>query len=328
MAGWLPLLLFFALFLTTRATAAVVVTRQQQQHSKTIEKGKMVQISKPRAIVDGQAVQIRVTTNNPLHTVHIERIVACSSVDRPYYDFEYQDFASTGCRSHGYGGGLIYSTNPEDTTLTKFRVRIHGNQLFIRKRLVDVHAPVVHLEVLIHLKDEHGNLIHPPGPSWEDYWVMTSRFDVPERMLPLGKEVEAGRKKQKHDKNEEVGLAAKIEDIFGHTNEDDDDLFDLDINETSRSTMYMGHYWGEYTLSIAGSLIIIVGALILLLYNINSRVKRRMKLHKKGLYAPGKDYNTRRKQMVENQVLGWMASAIRNGVYGKSGAKDDGDYPV
>lgn len=109
-----------------------------------------VWLSVPTLVASGQSLRIDIQTWAGMHHARVTRVIACSATDKPFRSFQPTSPETTGCNSHGFERQEIYSVESSaqmGSLASKFRVRQSAQSLYIRRRLVEKHSPVVYLEV-------------------------------------------------------------------------------------------------------------------------------------------------------------------------------------
>ena len=267
-------------------------------------------VSEPLDIVNGESLQfevLRPTLENP---VTLTRVVACSSVDAPYLTYDKQHFTSTGCSSPGYTSVEIYSR--EYPVSSKFAARLAngGRTVYLQKRLVNVHTPVVHLEV-------HGieNTRHPSSTpmAWDEHltYVMERRY------VPIGvkkkkpKLTEKSYWQQFKDKVSSVIYGKKSEEEEG--DQDDDDSDENDNYGRDHYTSYvMGHHWFVYSLLAMGAF----AGLILMILIAGYGTARALHACRQWKLARSMSYEERLTREQQQKTRNAIESATLKGMFG------------
>ena len=113
--------------------------------------GAEIFVSQPVPIVNGRSLRVD-TSFGPGHTyARVERVIACSAIDMPFFEYDPRQPETSGCNSSGYAALEIYSRdialNPAGSLASKFRVRMKQNTILMRRHLLDRRAPLVRLQV-------------------------------------------------------------------------------------------------------------------------------------------------------------------------------------
>lgn len=113
--------------------------------------GAEVFVNQPVPIVNGRSLRMDMNFG-PGHThTRVERVIACSAIDMPFFEYDPSQPETSGCNSSGYAALEIYSRaialNPAGSLASKFRVRMKQNTILMRRHLLDRRAPLVRLQV-------------------------------------------------------------------------------------------------------------------------------------------------------------------------------------
>lgn len=239
----------------------------------------------------------------------------------------------TGCNSPGFERQQIYSIeemHAHGSLASKFRVRQTAQSLYIRRRLVEKHSPVVYLEVHLDVQDENTRTMPPPGAtaataSVDDEWVLVTRFECPERALPLGVE-SYGSKNGDGSSSSSSSAWSTIMSAFSPADEDDSDQLVNPSTSVFGSSGYndKGIHWSVYAIFFGAAL---CGLTILYLVAFSRRkllVRNKMRTFR----AFGQttrisvddddndnDY-AKSKQAAETSIITrWMAAGSRRGLF-------------
>ena len=148
-------------------------------------------VAAPVDIVGGESLQLDLMRAAVSDVVKLERVVACASVDAPFMPYDESSPQNTGCNSPGYQSMEIYSKDAalvHGSLASKFGVRLasNGRTVYLQKRLVNVHTPVVHLDVQL--------LVTEKGFSDTGKTLKTARmchehvsYMMEKRYIPIGK---------------------------------------------------------------------------------------------------------------------------------------------
>lgn len=255
-----------------------------------------ISVSAPYPIVNGRSVRIDVSGSGPGTRLHVDRIVACSGVDMPFVAYDAAEPGTSGCNSSGYMAHDIYSEaiakSPSGSLASTFRVRIQNAAIFLRRRLISRHAPVVRLQ--LHLSTFAGKRL-------VEQTVTTVQYSVDELALPLNtpeRIVSAASKD---------GGEGDKKNVFGVPINDggrDDDLQFVQIMEPGSGTRTP---WYMQTLGMFGILVFGLGVALVIWLRVTAKYAK-----KNGNNAG--DYQQNRYQAVASFMnratrLGFFSSA-------------------
>jgi len=303
-------------------------------------------IDAPVDISDGQAVRIDIRSASILDHPVVKSVIACSAVDRPFIPYEERAANRTGCRSPGFTSLEIFSDKMErekGSLATKFAVRRSGQSLYIRKRLVDPHTPIVYVEV-------HGSLKRNSDGHKVD-WTWASRYEMLSRYYPLGmargsvQPVVAQDPETVKDnaaaaaaaqtppqslidrlKNTSYAIALKIRDKvsgilnMGMESKTYDD--DYSAEEKDKRNKFMGLHWSVYSGSLAGFVLFALCIVCYVVYAVFLKTSSSSGNAETMSRAWKRTYTERRKEEDRTQIRGWFQSASLMGVF-SSTAKEE-----
>lgn len=268
-------------------------------------------VSEPLDIVDGESLQfnvLRPTLENP---VTLTRILACSSIDSPYLPYDPHRATSTGCSSPGYASVEIYSR--EKAVSSKFAARLTngGRTMYLQKRLINVHTPVVHLEV-------HGieNTRHSLV-EWHEHvsYVMERRY------VPIGVKKKKNKPPKDTEKSYWQQFKDKVSSIFYGKNEqqqqeeeeEDDDSDENDEYGRDHYTSYvMGHHWFVYSLLALG----VFAGLILMILFVGYATAHALHACRQWKLARSMSYEERHTREQQQKTRSALETATLKGMFG------------
>lgn len=267
-------------------------------------------VSEPLDIVDGESLQFDVLRPKLENPVSLTRVVACSSVDAPYLPYDPQRSASTGCNSPGYVSVEIYSRDKSVSSKFAARLANGGRTMYLQKRLINVHTPVVHLDV-------HGieNTRHSPL-AWHEHvtYVMERRY------VPIGV-------KKKKPKAAEKSYWQQFKDkvssvIYGKNQQDadeDEDEDDSDENDNYGRDHYMsyvmGHHWFVYSLLAMG----VFAGIVLMVAIAAYGTARALHAFRQWRLARSMSYEDRHTREQQQKTRSALESATLKGMFVSSG---------
>lgn len=269
-----------------------------------------VRLSDAVDVADGHAARFDLSTANPLHHARVVRVVACSAVNRPFFPYSPAAPLATGCHSPGYGGGqLVYQDSNDTASQTpldsrKFRIRQTGRSLFVRKRLLDAHSPLVHLQVWVRLQDEFASRLQN-GAAGDD-WPLHGRYVSLERAIPLDQALPA---REVADRPLETGLAAKVFDR--KLLSDGRDAQDDPIRSATPSAVPAGRPWGWIAIGAMGV------AMMAGVFYVAVLKKTRHPVHA--------SYAEQRKRDETGRIRDWIGNAVLAGVFSSSHSQHPGE---
>jgi hypothetical protein len=266
-------------------------------------------VSEPLDIVDGESLQFNVLRPKLENPVTLTRVVACSSIDAPYLPYDPHHSTSTGCSSPGYASVEIYSRDKSVSSKFAARLTNGGRTMYLQKRLINVHTPVVHLEV-------HGieNTGRYPPVAWDEHvsYVMERRY------VPIGV-------KKKKPKDTEKSYWQQFKDkvssvIYGKTsaqeeeqNEDEDDNDENDNYGRDHYTSYvMGHHWFVYSLLAMGAF----AGLILMIVIAGYALGHALYACRQWKLARSMSYEERHTREQQQKTRSAIESATLKGMFG------------
>lgn len=243
-----------------------------------------VSIRAPETIVNGRSLRVDLESLSAADDTRVTSIVACSSIDAPFHDYDPLAPESTGCNSPGFQSEIIF---PSATSL--FKVRQRSKSLFMRRRLVVRQSPVVYLQVHTSTLGKSGRL--GGSSSGREEVVLTTQYRVPEKVLPLGNDETL---KDSGEEGEKVVVASASVD-----------------SQEIAEVMQPGQLrWYEYSSFILGFVLFVACLGVIGMYLGTKKAKRLMK-HVSG----GGSYAEKRKESAKQVVSSWMGSAMDKGVY-------------
>lgn len=249
-----------------------------------------ITLSHPVLVTDNQAVRIDIKTETLLHHARVTRVIACSAVDKPFTEYTETRSMSTGCDSPGFASAVIYSDHGQ-TEVNKFLVRQTAQSLYVRRRLLNRYSPVVYLQIYIRLVNNVG--------ADETEHVFNTRFEYPERSLPLG--VDPGTAEKQEDNGQHIPTLVdgvdEAEEILG---------------DHSESYNGRGWHWAEYV-AIAAGVAGLMCVLALVAYvRRDEIVRHRMRWRQAG--AQSSSYGDKRSKTERDNILGWLGAAYDRGI--------------
>ena len=105
----------------------------------------------PFNVADDSAIRLDMHTSSPLYHGKVTKVIACSAIDRPFFALDPDHSDATGCNSPGFTSQVIFTEearHEKGSLASKFRVRQTARSLFVRRRLVMRHSPLVYLQVV------------------------------------------------------------------------------------------------------------------------------------------------------------------------------------
>lgn len=324
---FLLLLLLFVQFSSGNADTTTTTTMPAQ----------FVWLGEAVNVADQQAVRIDIQTINALYHARVTQVVACSAPDKPFLSSSSDKDAEGGCNSPGYKTSrtVIYSSEHQDSVrenpvANKFRVRQTARSLYIRKRLLDVHSPVVHLEVWIDLQDERTHPVSPISSSSSvSEWVLTSRYIATERMLPVG--VVTPEMAKADDTNGPLVTAVLSIPVNAEDNGDPIVAATSNNDEAEWEKVSFHCTWYQCSLILFGGLTLVTVLGLAAVAKMRKRSKRLIQLHQKGLYAGRGNYAARKAEEEGSRIRDWISSAVDMGLFSRSrvtGRMSSGDSMV
>ncbi len=251
---------------------------------------KALHLSAPLSIVNGRSLRVDIVhseggggrVSQRRKDYLVTSIVACSSIDVPFRDYDPREPDQTGCNSPGFQSELVF---PSETSLFKARQRY--STLFMRRRLVVMQSPVVYLQV--HMVQE--NTIGTLDNTTEH--VATTQYRVPEKVLPL-----ASGTVDEAAKNTDGELPAVSHAVAAENSQEE-------VRVLAPGQLQ----WYEYT----GLLLCCVGFVACLvalgIYEGSKRAKSRLAASGNGSYADKRSKSSRQR------IATWFTAAVQKGVY-------------
>lgn len=255
----------------------------------------LIWLNAPVSVANEQALRVDIVSTKSLHHARVTRVVACTAIDRPFVAYKYDAPDTTGCHSPGFTSLDIFGGQE----VTKFRVRQSAQSLYIRKRLLDRHSPLVYLEVHVHLQDEEARTVSPQNQQMIDEWVLVTRFEYPENTLPIGTESNGG------GGVESIKAPLEQSGLFASPDEEEGDGKNTSINTS-------GVHWSVYATFYA---CVLLGFALLtaLVYGRRKELaKSRMRWQN---YDTNGEYATKRKDREQSTISAWMAAGVGRGIF-------------
>ncbi len=238
----------------------------------------------PETIVNGRSLRVDIESSKS-EEHRVTSIVACSSIDTPFHDYDPLAPESTGCNSPGFQSEFIF---PSATSL--FKVRQRSNALFMRRRLVVRQSPVVYLQVHTGVRQRGGDKERDQKEV-----VMTAQYRVPEKVLPLSGSNKGGDEAAKDEGNVLIGASVDAQEV-------------LEVVQPGQLK------WYEYSGFILGFAALVCCIVAVGLYHGTKRSKRAMR-HLTGMGSSSGSYADKRKETARQVVSSWIGSAMEKGVY-------------
>lgn len=222
--------------------------------------GRIVWLDPPVSVADDRAIRLDVQTATILLRAKVTQLVACSAVDMPLVAYDGAHPETTGCGTPGFKATQIF---PETGSLDVFHVRQRARSMFIKRRLLDLHSPTVWLQATLEVRDEHGRLVEGIDS------VQMARFQVPERVLPIGATLPpvAPVESLTDSVLKFLHLRSGTEgQDLDEALRDYDELDGREETNNGTSTRYLNHvHWSNYTAVIFGGLFAVVLIVVALL---------------------------------------------------------------
>jgi hypothetical protein len=238
-----------------------------------------VKLSTPTLVADDQGIRIDLQLDDRSLRGRVRSVIACSSIDEPFFAIDWQRRNETGCSSPGFRAETIYTeqmAHDSGSLATKFAVRQTGLALYVRRRLIDRHSAVVYLEVSVHLQNALGETLQSRDAGHPD-WTLVSRFTVPERSvrLALPGEPEAS---SVFVKGQQGVIESQIDHyVIGskYASSDKEDPVTKDTAE--KASYWHGMHWiSTAGLAVIGIIVVSVGVATLVVFAVKLRHRRRM----------------------------------------------------
>lgn len=252
-------------------------------------------LGRPQTIVNGRSLRVhlenRLSKNDTRHhydskSLTIARIVACSSIDMPFYAYNQSEANTTGCNSPGFQSEVIF---PSSTSL--FKVRRRGDMLYMKRRLVVWQSPLVYLQMHVRRFSSISNE--------KEEEVDVTQYRVPERVLSLSASLSSS-----HAGNGEVGK-----------NEETESSLTSDDAQEERVIVPPGQLkWYEYTATIMMFVGMMVALFALAWCRAKKKVKKFSRLHGGGTYTESRDRSN------TETIKGWLSAAMDKGIYTQAAA--------
>lgn len=264
-------------------------------------------VSDPVDIVDGESLQFDVLRPALENPVTLTRVVACASVDAPYLAYDPDRSSSTGCNSPGYTSMEIYSRDRPVSSKFAARLASGGRTMYLQKRLVNVHTPVVHLQV-----EGFENVRDLKYPlQWHEHvsYVMERRY------VPIGKKPPS--QQQQEDKGADKSYWQKFKDtvssfVYGATEDDEVPREDDDYGREHYTSYVMGHHWFVYSLIALG----MFAGVVLFVLIAGYATARALYSYRQWKIARSMSYEERYTREQQQKTRDALAHASNMGMYG------------
>jgi hypothetical protein len=260
----------------------------------------------PFNVADSSAIRLDMHTSSPLYHGRVIKVVACSSIDRPFLELDPALEASTGCNSPGFTSQVIFTETEryeKGSLVSKFRVRQTARSLFVRRRLVMRHSPLVYLQAWIELQNERAEVV--PGQH-----VATARFTVVERSTPLLSDAAAGHVVDKTDNSNGV-ISAILHPSTMHEKDDEEDPLSDNSTLATAYSSFTGLHWSEYSLFIFCAFLFVVGIVAVGIYRGTRKAKYQLR------HMSPQSYGDRRNAEDNALIVGWLSAGIKRGLFGE-----------
>jgi hypothetical protein len=110
-----------------------------------------ISVNPPVSIVNGRSLRLDINHGQGSTHARVERVIACSAIDMPFFEYDPKQPETSGCNSSGYVALEIYSRaialDPAGSLASKFRVRLKQHTILMRRHLLDRRAPLVRLQI-------------------------------------------------------------------------------------------------------------------------------------------------------------------------------------